>query len=105
MTIESVEVFIGTDNNTGVPYTPVNNIIIFETPIKYTSKIIWACKDTATDDSYAVLFAGINCNETKAFQKIIDGKIFDMENDKNMSAQMILTGDENGIYKMFLLIK
>ena len=105
MTIESVEVFIGTDNNSGIPFTPIDNTIIFKTPIKYTTKIIWACKDTATDHSYAVLFAGINCTETKAFQKIIDGKIFDMKNDKNMSAQMILTGDENGIDKMFLLIK
>ena len=105
MTIESFEVFIGTDNNSGVPFTPIDNTIIFKTPIKYTTKIIWACKDTASDDTYAVLFNGINCTETKPFQKKIDGKIFNMEKDKNITAQMILTGDENGIDKMFLLIK
>ena len=105
MTYESFEVFIATGDDKGIPYKPINNAIVFETPLKFMPKCIWACKDNETNVDFAVLFSGIVCNETKEFKKIIDGTVFQVNEEINTKAQMIFTGNENGIEKLFLIFK
>ena len=104
MTITSFEVFIATDDNNGIPYKPINNTIVFDTPVKHMPKCIWACKNETGNDSYGVLFPSIVCNEKQEFQKKIDGKVFGDKEDVNIKAHMIFTGDENGIQGLLLVI-
>ena len=103
MTFESFEVFIATNNDSGTAYTPTNNVIIFETPVKFMPKCIWACKDSKTNEDFAVLFPGIQSKETKEFKKIINGTVFQNNQEININARMLFTGDENGIDKLFLI--
>ena len=104
MTIKSFEVFVASDDKNGIVYKPINNIIVFDTPLKYMPKCIWACKNETTDDSYGVVFPGIASNETQEFQKKINGKVFGNKEDVDTNALMILTGDENGINSLLLVI-
>ena len=104
MTITSFQVFISTDDNNGIPYKPINNMITFDTPVKHMPKCIWACKNETTDDSYGVVFPGIASNETYEFEKKIDGEVFGGKEDVGTKAHMIFTGDENGIKSLLLVI-
>ena len=101
MTIESFEVFIAINEDSGKPFKPSNNTIVFETPLKYMPKCIWACKDIETDKDYAVLFPSILHSETKEFNKVVTGDVFQ---EQHVKAQMILKGDENGIKEVLLVI-
>ena len=64
------EVFIATSETRGIPHHPIDNTIIFKTPIKILGKSMWAVKFNDNDEQCAVIFPGIDVTtENKYFEK------------------------------------
>ena len=98
------EVFIATSETRGIPHHPIDNTIIFKTPIKILGKSMWAVKFNDNDEQCAVIFLGIDVTtENKYFEKKQNGEIFD--DTSNKIAQLFIIGDENGIKGIQIYIK